>query len=100
MPITIKDNLKIDITETEYGKKAKITPKEFWADVVQVCQDKQQNNPIIMWSSGGQNGTESNIDTINYFIEALKEAKNIAIDWQKKSKILGDANGPFNNRYD
>lgn len=85
----IKNNLTITITITDNGKSARIRPKGFWSEPVQVDQDmdirtmKLKEQPKIRWSIGGEDDTVSHAELVSNFIEALKEALLIREEWMK-----------------
>lgn len=90
MKLTIK-GCKVETHITEHQKSARIKPKGFWSDMVRVSQttsfrDGAWEDPEISWSCGGTDGTLSNLEATQYFINALVRAQEIAKEWAVSAK--------------
>jgi hypothetical protein len=71
------------------ARHAKIKPDGFWSEMVEVWQTRdiltnKLKEPEIGWSSGGKDGSRTDLDATANFIEALGYAMDIAKEWKWK----------------
>ncbi len=88
-----KGNCEIYKDASDDDRIARLKPKGFWIDTITVSQFKSAcwpddarkwGTPEIRWSSGGRDGTLSDIEETKNFIEALGYAIEIYTEWVKE----------------